>query len=331
MGHKNKTKIRVTIAVVVKLLVIIEIMIFSVQAADESEVSIDPASQNVSPNSEFKVNVSCVPGLPIKAFEFKFSFDASLVQVDSVIEGDIFDGYETYFNSGVINNNEGTVVDVYGLILGQGNVTEEGSFVCINLTSLVNGGVSQLELYDVGVTNETQYIPITVNNGSVQVISILPEISNVDIANSSPLDTDPSFNWVNITCDVSDEDGVDVVYLNITNPDGSYNNVSMMGEDNYYYNSTTAFSDYGNYSYFVWAKDNAGGSVSSSVYYFSMPPNWDIDKNGVIKVYDMTMISNHYNETGGMGWIREDVDNNGIVDLVDLVSVSNHYNEVWWN
>ena len=62
--------------------------------ADEGDtiVSIDPSSQTVSAGETFTINVSCVPGQPIKAFELKLSFNASLLQANSVTEGDIFDG-----------------------------------------------------------------------------------------------------------------------------------------------------------------------------------------------------------------------------------------------
>jgi len=53
--------------------------------------------------------------------------------------------------------------------------------------------------------------------------------------------------------------------------------------------------------------------------------------NGECKVYDLTLLSNHYEETGDAGWIREDVDNNGKIEILDFVFVSNHYNESWWS
>jgi hypothetical protein len=61
-----------------------------------------------------------------------------------------------------------------------------------------------------------------------------------------------------------------------------------------------------------------------------MPPNWDINNDGVINIFDLVSISNHYDEAGNLGWIREDVDNNGEVQVFDLVLVSNHYGEMWW-
>jgi len=163
-------------------------------------------------------------------------------------------------------------------------------------------------------------------------VIIVPQITNIATATSSPLDTNSSYGWVNITCDITDNIAVDEVFLNITNPNGSYNNVSMNAGagDRYYYNSSTAFSTYGNYSYSIWANDTSNNYVTSSSYTYSMPPNWDIDNDGDCNVYDLVLVSNHYNETGTPGWIREDVDNNGQIRVIDLVLVSEYYNETWW-
>ena len=159
-----------------------------------------------------------------------------------------------------------------------------------------------------------------------------PQISNITNTTSSPLDTNSSFGWINTTCDVTDNIAVDEVSLNITNPDGSYNNVSMNAGagDSYYYNSSTAFSTYGNYSYLIWANDTSDNQDTSSSYTFSMPPDWDINNDGDCTVYDLVLVSNHYNETGTPGWIREDVDNNGQIRVIDLVLISEHYDETWW-
>ena len=44
-----------------------------VQAADDTVVSINPASQTIAASADFEVNVSCAPGQPIKAYELKLS------------------------------------------------------------------------------------------------------------------------------------------------------------------------------------------------------------------------------------------------------------------
>jgi len=136
---------------------------------DTTTVSVDPPSQTVSPGETFTVDIFCVPGQQIKSFELKLSFDSLLLQANSVTEGDIFGGYFTYFNSGTIDNNAGNIVGIYGVILGSGNVSNPGTLVNILLTAKSTIGSSLLNLYDVGVTNETEYVPITVNDGNVTI------------------------------------------------------------------------------------------------------------------------------------------------------------------
>ncbi len=425
------SKLGALLAAIILLIVIPTALTVISDPFEDTQVSVSPASQIVGPDQSFNVNVYCTPGQPIKAFEFKISFDESLISANEVTEGDIFDGYTTFFNAGTIDNSSGTIIDIYGLILGAGNVSDPGILVNISFVSKSTTGISSLSLYEVGITNESEYVSISLTNGTVQVdtnppiisdvsaspslqevsgfvnisatvtdntlvdmvylnitypdssfknISITgnktgdtyfcnktydmigpysyliwasdtaansevsasfsffigdmtsPEISNVLLTSSDPLDTDPLFGWVNITCDVTDNIAVDDVYLNITNPDGSWNNVSFIsgGGTSYYYNSSTDFSEVGNYSYHIWASDEDDNSVVSISYAFSMVPNWDINNDGVINIFDLVLVSNLYNQEGSAGWIREDVDNNGVIQVLDLVGISNHYSEIWW-
>jgi len=134
---------------------------------DDTLVGISPVNSTVSPGQTFTVNVSCTPGQPIKSFEFQLSFNASLLQANSVSEGDIFDGYTTFFNDGTINNTAGTVTNIYDLIVGAGSVSDAGTLVSVSFTVLSTTGSSPLLLSSVGVTNETGYVPIVVSNGTV--------------------------------------------------------------------------------------------------------------------------------------------------------------------
>jgi hypothetical protein len=162
--------------------------------------------------------------------------------------------------------------------------------------------------------------------------STAPVISNIQRATSVILDTDPMFGWVNITCDVVDNNNVSLVYLNITNPDNStsYSEMGLIGSDSYCVNSSTAFSVAGNYTYYVWSVDDDSNMAISISYGFSMPPNYDVNVDGMINLLDLVFVTNYFNEPGQPGWIREDVDNNGLIQVLDLVMISNHYEETWW-
>jgi len=156
-----------------------------------------------------------------------------------------------------------------------------------------------------------------------------PQISAISVVTSNPLDTDPLYGWVNVSCTVTDNVAVSQVILQIHNPSGSWNNVSMTtgAAGKYYYRTTSAFSTVGEYSYIIWAKDTSNNIKISSTMSFSMPSNWDIDNDGSCSILDLVQVSNIYGLTGDPGWIREDVDNNGVISLLDLTLVSNHYGE----
>lgn len=158
-----------------------------------------------------------------------------------------------------------------------------------------------------------------------------PEISNIVTISSDPLDTNSTFGWVNVSCEVTDNIAIQEVRINITNPDGSHTNQTMIpfGTSTYYYNSSLTFSYYGNYSYFIWSIDTNQNAQTSNNFDFSMPPNWDVNNDGKGDILDFTLISNCYDQNGNPGWIREDVDNNGIISILDMIYVSNHYGEIW--
>lgn len=158
-----------------------------------------------------------------------------------------------------------------------------------------------------------------------------PQISDISIVTSTPLDTNINFGWENISCIVTDNIAVDLVYIKIIRPNDVGINIEMTkiaGSNYYYYNST--WSDFGNYSYSIRAIDTSDNTKYSDNFYFSLAPNWDINNDGICSVLDLILVSNKYNEIGSNGWIREDVDNNGIVNVLDMSLVSTHYSEIWY-
>jgi hypothetical protein len=122
--------------------------------------------------------------------------------------------------------------------------------------------------------------------------NIPPEISNV-IAYPNHQVTG---GYVNISCDVNDNDGIDIVKVNITDPNGGTVNVTMIG--GYYYNTTYELN--GSYCYFIWTNDTLGNENMSTSYRFeigdylhvnnplqkwnfiSLPFNQSIDKKDLI-------------------------------------------------
>jgi len=96
-----------------------------------------------------------------------------------------------------------------------------------------------------------------------------PEITNIE-ANPNPQTTGGS---VNITCDVTDDTAVDEVWVNITYPDATSQNFSMI-EGSYYFKQT--YTEIGTYNYFIWANDTSGNSNISTIYTFKIQEEPDI-------------------------------------------------------
>ena len=180
------------------------------------------------------------------------------------------------------------------------------------------------------VSVNVDYAPWYVDEGMTTLSdNIAPEISDVTLTMSDPIDTNPTYGWENITCTVTDDNDVDEVNLNVTYPDSHTENISMIpaGGGVYYHNTT--FSNVGTYSYFIWAADTSGNSNMSSVDTFVIPPNYDINMDGHIFLQDFAKVSLKYGQTGPNGWIREDVNNDGEVFLQDFIQISLHYDETW--
>lgn len=123
------------------------------------------------------VSILCTPATYVKAWECKLMFNKNVLNAIQVREGSFFSGYQTFFNAGIIDNAQGRIVNMYDLIVGPGNVTVANAIITITFQA-VGYGSSNISLYDVGITNETMYIPSSFTNASIFIYS--PYDMNVD-------------------------------------------------------------------------------------------------------------------------------------------------------
>jgi agmatine/peptidylarginine deiminase len=165
------------------------------------------------------------------------------------------------------------------------------------------------------------YIRIIVSKS----ISIKPEIANV---NAAPLVQDIN-GWVNISCTVTSLVPLQQVTVNITYPDISTVNQTMLnipGTDAYYYNAT--YPTAGTYTFFIWAVDTNGNTNYTDIYHFYVGDICgDANNDGIINVADVVYLIN-YLFIGGPAPVPMkcvgDVNGDGIVNISDVVYLINY-------
>ncbi|MCD6572500.1 MAG: PKD domain-containing protein, partial [Thermoplasmata archaeon] len=135
-------------------------------------VNITPCWQQVNVNDTFIVNITIDPAVAITGVQCDLFFNASLLEVIEVQQGNLFNGYDTFFNNGSIDNINGKINDVYGaIIVPGGNVSNYGTFAKITFRARKEG-VAYLNLSDVIVGDvNAKAVAIEIHNGSVEIVS----------------------------------------------------------------------------------------------------------------------------------------------------------------
>jgi len=178
------------------------------QWQQEGTTTLIVENKTVALGTVFDINVSCQPAQPVSSWEFSLTFDPTLLQVDSVTEGDFFHPFTTLFNSGTTNNTSGNITLMYNLIhpTAQGNASAPGSCINISFTAIAPGTSPINFLYegvlDPGVTNHTEYVPLTVFNGNVTIQgSAAPQFIFIDngLNGTTIFNSTPTFNWTIIS------------------------------------------------------------------------------------------------------------------------------------
>jgi C1A family cysteine protease len=54
-------------------------------------------------------------------------------------------------------------------------------------------------------------------------------------------------------------------------------------------------------------------------------PDWDVNLDGRVNVLDMTLVGQHWGESGAAHWIREDVMRDGQINVLDMIPIGQHW------
>jgi hypothetical protein len=194
-------------------------LILIIGQAHAAEVAVIPSNQIITPGAAFNMNVSIDPqGTAIAGAQVNIAFNRSLISVNSITEGDIFKQSEAnmFFNSGIINNSAGIVINIFNAIIGKKNVSTRGTFIIINATAIGISGTSGIDLSNVKISDPNgNPVALNVTNGSVIINTptsdTTPPASITALQNSSYAQNYITWNWI----DPADTDfSKAMIYLN---------------------------------------------------------------------------------------------------------------------
>jgi hypothetical protein len=158
-----------------------------VTAASPAVVTVSAPTRPVSHSQQFTVNITVQPNNAIAGVQFNLSFNASLVTINSVTEGNLLSqgGANTYFAAGTINNTTGTLTNVAGAIITPGQtVSAAGTLAVITMIATANSGTSPLTLANV-IVGDINGNAISVNLVNGQVVNTPPTITTSSLPNGT--------------------------------------------------------------------------------------------------------------------------------------------------
>jgi len=168
---------------IIKIILSTLIMAFIIGSSSAAYVTVFPSNQTFAPGENFELAVPIDPmGAYIAGAKLSLAFNRDLLKVNTISQGNLLkqNGANTFFNSGVVNNSEGTVTNIFGIILGNTNVSNPGTFILINLTVINSSGSSGINLSNVEICDPKGFLmAVNVTNGTVNAkmtSTVLPEI-----------------------------------------------------------------------------------------------------------------------------------------------------------
>ena len=205
------------INILLVFLLLLSVLVVPLHSAANTTVRPNPISKTVAAGSTFTLDILCIPTQSIKSFELRIGFTPSLLKANSVSKGTIFDGYTTYFNAGTIDNSAGTISNIYDVILGPEGVSSTGTLIRISFTAKSTAGTSPITI-NAGITNNQGYIPISIENGNVQVTQQTNDPPVISSNNPTNRSTNIPITTSSLSVTIRDPDGDSFAYTIQTQP-----------------------------------------------------------------------------------------------------------------
>jgi len=153
-----------------RMALLVLLMAFISPAMAVSTAFIQPVTQKVNLDGSFIFYMNVTAGNPIAGMQTNIKFDPTIIRIDSITEGNLFNrNYTTFFSPGKINNTLGTVENIFNVVIGPHAVTGSGIFIEIHGTP-IKRGTSKLEPYIVKVAkSDATAESVTYTNGTIVV------------------------------------------------------------------------------------------------------------------------------------------------------------------
>lgn len=140
---------------------------------EATAVSVSVVDEIIEIGEQTTINIIVDPSKAIAGMQLDLNFDPTLVSIDSIEEGNLLkqDEANTFFNSGIVDNDSGVIKDVYGAIVSSGkSVSGKGTFATVKLTAKTKKAICPLTLSNV-IVGDIQGKAVTLNivDGALEI------------------------------------------------------------------------------------------------------------------------------------------------------------------
>jgi hypothetical protein len=164
------------------------ILLLAGTANAEISVALNPSQLHVEENEEFTLGIIIESDVNVSGAEMQLAYDPTLIEVVSIAEGNFFKqgGESTIFSKGTIDNELGTVTNIYSVMMGDDMMLDKGVFATITLQAKNSSGIAKLEMKNVVITNSAgDDLPITVTNADITVGDVKLNAQDTDMKNTT--------------------------------------------------------------------------------------------------------------------------------------------------
>jgi hypothetical protein len=294
-------------------------------------LAIAPSTKSVYETQTFTVDITIDPVEEIAGAQVDLSFDPSLLTVESVADGGMFDMWFDFALE--IDNDAGFVGNISAADFGA--VSTPGTFAVVTFIAKTAGGPSPLVLSNVIVGSpEGQPIPVALMHGNMTVLV------NDTLPPSSMVTGIVPYEWhmkklpLGIVVAASDDQaGVAEValYYRFSSDNATWTTWMLCGTNRTvepYLWQFTAPEGEGYYEFYSVAVDGAGNREDVPVVSDAacrVFVSWDVNMDERINILDVILIDQRWGETGVPCWIPEDVKCDGVINILDVILVGQHW------